>query len=121
MPRKRVAVTEEKLPAPEEVEESSPSIDPEALYVTKEVHIDKHTTHRFRVKVTPSVCDDCGFDVLTRNGIKTPFDELDAGMQAQTKDAIREHKVRVHDPNEHKLLKGSQLRRSHLKGVSAFG
>ena len=95
-------ITEREAEAQEVVDE------PEALYIIKETIIDKYSVKRERVKITPAVCDKCGFDVSARNGLGH-YDDMSPVLQEQVRGAIAEHKSMVHTIAQDLIVKESEL------------
>jgi len=82
--------------------------EPEARYIIKETIIDKYSVKRERVKITPAVCDKCGFDVSARNGLGE-YDRMSPVLQAQVQGAIAEHKSLVHTTAQDLIVTQSEL------------
>src|SRR5687767_3193709 len=67
---------------------------PQKKFITKEIVIDKFNTKKFKVELTPSVCDICAFDVVA-----TKFGNWHNAPQTEHKNiikAVEEHKKIVH-------------------------
>lgn len=105
-------------PEPENIKD-----DPtEAKYIINSKQIDTHTIKRSRVKLTPAVCDTCGFDVAKlayeQNKLSTAiFDELPPEIQATLVQAVKKHKQLAHTMADNLIVSESQLK-NHKKWLS---
>lgn len=92
----------------EEAAEVADAIANPNQYIIKETQIDKFTIKRERVKITPAVCDKCGFDVSLRNNLGK-YEDMTPVMRQQVQDAIAEHKKLVHTVAEDLIVSEDQL------------
>ena len=101
--------------APEpEKEEENPD---EAKYIIHSKTIDKHTIKRTRIKLTPAVCDTCGFDVLKlayeQNKISSAnWDDLTIDVQRGLEQAKIRHKQLAHTAADNLIITESQLKKT---------
>lgn len=95
-------------------EEINPNED---KYIINSRQIDTHTIKRTRVKITPAVCDVCGFDVAKlayeQNKLASPiFEDLTPEIQTVLTQAVLKHKQVVHTAADNLIVSGSQLRKT---------
>jgi hypothetical protein len=80
-------------------------------YIMYSKLIDKHTQKRTRVLLTDAVCNICGLDLASRNGIED-FEKLDPSEKASLKEAVAKHKEIVHSPSAALILDEDQVPKS---------
>lgn len=95
-------------------EEVNPNED---KYIINSRQIDTHTIKRMRVKVTPAVCDVCGFDVAKlayeQNKLATPiFSDLTPEIQTVLQQAVLKHKQVAHTAADNLIVSESQLKKT---------
>lgn len=100
-------------PLPKE-EEADPNED---RFIINSRQIDTHTIKRTRVKITPAVCDICGFDVAKlayeQNKLATPnYDELTLEIQSVLQQATLKHKQLAHTVADNLIVSASQLKKA---------
>jgi hypothetical protein len=95
-----------------QVAKETPAVEPEVKeekkYVLREHQIDQFTIKRWRVELTPCVCESCGFDFCERNNFPA-WDEQDPGTQAVVLKAMEEHK-KLHTVSQLPVITESELR-----------
>ena len=82
----------------------------EVQYVLQEKafgKIDPNTVLRRRVKLTPAVCDICGWDAIEAFGLK-PYDELPPEEQARVRLDVAKHKELIH--GQKRIISGSEYK-----------
>lgn len=95
-------------------EEINPNED---KYIINAKQIDTHTIKRTRIKITPAVCDVCGFDVAKlayeQNKLASSnFSELTPEIQSVLQQAVLKHKQVVHTAADNLIVSSSQLKKT---------
>jgi predicted Zn-ribbon and HTH transcriptional regulator len=106
-----IAAFEGELKADAAAEEQAEELEAKKspnLYIIKSTQIDKYSVKRERVKITPAVCDKCGFDVSIRNGLGD-YESMSEAMRDQVKNAIAEHKTLVHTAAQDLIVSEDEL------------
>jgi hypothetical protein len=102
------------LMLPEVKEEIDPNED---KFIINSRQIDTHTIKRTRVKLTPGVCDVCGFDLVRKayeqNKLSTAvFDDLPPEIQTILGQAVIKHKQTQHTAADNLIVTSSQLKKA---------
>lgn len=107
---------------PEQEEVENPD---EARYIINSKTIDKHTVKRTRVKLTPAVCEKCGFDIVgtafEQGKLDTnEYDLLPQNIKIAVEQALKQHKQIAHSVADNLIISESQLKKTkrYLSGRS---
>lgn len=93
----RLAVEEE------EVEED------DAEYVLVEMPVDKSFTKRTRIRIGPSTCRECGYDVINVNKLPE-WEELGSIDRSKVRRTLEAHKERYHsNPSGKRVISGKEM------------
>lgn len=101
---------------PEVSVEATPVVAPkkkeERRFVVQSRVVDKFNIRRVRIEVTPAVCTICGWDAAAAIGI--PYADMQVELQAKCAALVEEHKKKVHDKTEARVLRESELPTEYL-------
>lgn len=76
---------------------------PKRKFIMKQIVIDKFTTKRLRVELTPSVCDVCGLDLAVVNKFKN-YAQVPDDEKPKIEKAVEKHKETVHTISEQLIV-----------------
>jgi hypothetical protein len=83
-------------------------------FIISEKKIDKFTTKRNRIVLTPAVCDICGLDLIENIGGETPYREMTSAEKEVVEKAVQKHKELVHTSHAKLIVTGDQVPTSYL-------
>jgi len=81
--------------------------------IRKEIYIDKFTTKRSRVTLTPSVCKVCALDIAQLNGFGG-WDRVPEDKKTNMLLALQEHVKVIHPVKEDLIIDASELPKEWL-------
>lgn len=106
-------------PFPAQPAEESEEKSKEERYVLHQIPIDKFSTKRVRVRLTPAVCTHCGTDICAVNNLGR-YEDLSEEVQGRVKRALEAHKEAYHTKAEAKVVRASELPKANV-GVAIVG
>ena len=83
-------------------------------YIINERKVDKFTTLRKRIQLTPAVCEICGMDLIDNSGSDTAYEDMTRDEQAQVRKAVEKHKELVHSPHSKLIINEDEVPTSYL-------
>lgn len=101
-----IATPSFKQPIQEAIANNIDDFPKKKRFIMKEVVIDKFNTKRFRVLLTPSVCDICAFDVATKQG---GWENIAETEKEKVRKAVIEHKRVVHPLNQNLIVNEDEI------------
>jgi hypothetical protein len=81
---------------------------PQRMFGIRATRVDKFSTKRTRVLMTPAVCPRCRLDLADLNKLGA-WDELDHEIKLRVTGAVAEHIRKVHDISEDEIIPENQL------------
>lgn len=83
-------------------------------FIINERKVDKFTTLRKRILITPAVCEICGLDLIENSGSDKKYSEMTKEEQAQVAKAVEKHKELVHSPHSKLIVTEDEIPTSYL-------
>jgi predicted Zn-ribbon and HTH transcriptional regulator len=97
-------------PSPDELKEEEEEDTEQAEYILIEQDVDKFYKKRMRVKVGPSTCRECGYEVLKANGYDIDFDSLSSIDKSEVRKTLSIHMKKYHSsPSGKKIITGKEM------------
>lgn len=87
--------------------ETKPVATPKRRFIIRSQIIDKYTTKRIRIELTPSVCDVCAFDVAAEK--HKDWYGVPEFKKADVLQAVIEHKREAHPTREDLIVNEDEL------------